>query len=138
MTTRRPPTLDRPRRRAADAEADLVKGPPSSLDLDRSASAARSGRAEFNQKLHDHPSTGPAFTGGDVDANWEDAETTGDEAPGGNNPTPDQGVVEDIGKSLGVTYEDDEELQGGDEIVARDKNRWELDPASKEDFEESD
>jgi hypothetical protein len=132
----RAPTLDRERRRATDP--DVVPTPPSSLDLDRSATAARSGRAELAHKIHEHTSTGPALTAGDVDADWESADSVGDEAPGGDNPTPDQDVVDEIGRSLGVEYDDDEELQGGDEIQARDRNRWELDPASADDFDERD
>jgi uncharacterized protein DUF6335 len=130
----RAPTLDRERRRATDP--DLVPTPPSSLDLDRSASAARSGRAELAHKIHEHTSTGPALTAGDVDADWESADSVGDEAPGGDNPTPDQDVVDEIGRSLGVEYDDDEELQGGAEIGERDRKRWELDPASSDDFDE--
>jgi hypothetical protein len=130
---RRPPSLDRERRTVRET---VIPSPPSSLDLDRSASAARSGRAELNQKLHQHTSTGPALTGGDVDADWESAEAVGDEAPGGDNPTPDQDVVDEIGRALGVEYDDDEELRGGDEIVERDRKRWELDPASSDDFDE--
>jgi hypothetical protein len=133
-TVSRRPNLDRERRTVR--EEDMVPSPPSSLNMDRSPSAARSGRKELAQKLREHTSTGPAMTGGDVDADWEDAEAVGDEAPGGDNPTPDQDVVDEIGKALGVEYDDDEELQGGDEIVARDRNRWELDPASKDDFDE--
>jgi hypothetical protein len=133
---RRAPTLDRERRRATEPE--MVPTPPSSLDLDRSASAARSGRAELNQKLQQHTSSSPALTGGDVDADWEAAEAIGDEAPGGDNPTPDQDVVDDIGRALGVEYDDDEELRGGEEIQERDKKRWELDPASSDDFDERD
>jgi hypothetical protein len=76
----------------------------------------------------------PAITGGDVDAKWEDAYFTGDEAPGGDNPTPDQEVVDEIGKALGVQYEDGEELKAADKVGARDKHRWELDPASSEDY----
>ena len=117
-------------------EEDVVPSPPSSLDLDRSASAARTGRAEYDQKLRLHTSTGPAMTGGDVDANWEDAETVGDEAPGGDSPTPDQDIVEEIGQAMGIVYDDDQELQGGEELAERDRHRWELDPASKDDFEE--
>jgi hypothetical protein len=131
---RRAPTLDRERRRISDSEVTL--GPPSSLNLDRSASAARSGRADLVDRLQKHTSTGPDLTAGDVDADWEAAESVGDEAPGGDNPTPDQDVVDDIGKALGVEYDDDEELQGGEEIVDRDRNRWELDPASRDDFED--
>jgi hypothetical protein len=127
--------LDRQRRTVADTES-MPPTPPSSLNMDRSASAARSGRAEMAEKLREHTSTGPAMTGGDVDADWESAESVGDEAPGGDNPTPDQDVVDEIGKSLGVEYEDDEELQGGEEIVERDRKRWELDPASSDDFDD--
>lgn len=128
------PNLDRERRTIREDE--MVPSPPSSLNMDRSASAARSGRAEFEHRLREHTSTGPALTGGDVDADWEDAEAVGEEAPGGDNPTPDQDVVDEIGRAMGIEYEDDEELQGGDELAERDRHRWELDPASKEDFED--
>ena len=60
----------------------------------------------------------------------------GDEAPGGDNPTPDQNNVDDIGLALGVEYADNEELEGADKIQNRDKHRWEDDPASSEDFED--
>jgi hypothetical protein len=124
------PNLDRPRKTVAD-----LPGVPSSLGAAvGGASAARSGRAELRDKISKHTSTGPALTAGDVDADWEAAESIGDEAPGGDNPTPDQDVVDDIGRALGVEYDDDEELQGGDEIAGRDRHRWELDPDSKDDF----
>ncbi len=132
---RRPPTLDRERRTVSE---ETLLTPPSSLNLDRSASAARSGRAELAQKVRKHTSTGPGMTAGDLDADWEAAESIGDEAPGGDNPTPDQDVVDEIGKALGVEYDDDEELRGGDEITDRDRNRWELDPASSDDFDDRD
>ena|SRR5688572_8350551 len=126
------PNLDRPRKTVAD-----IHGIPSSLDMNRTASSAKSGRAELKDRLSKSTGAGPALTGGDVDADWESAESIGDEAPGGDNPTPDQDVVDDIGRALGVEYEDDEELQGGAEIVDRDRHRWELDPASKDDDEDS-
>ena len=130
----KPPALERQRRHLP--EADVVPSPPSSLDLNRTASAARSGQAEIAEHLADHTETGPELTAGDVDASWESAYSTGDEAPGGDNPTPDQDIVDDIGKSLGVVYEDSEELKGADKITERDRHRWELDPASAEDFKE--
>ena len=125
------PNLDRPRKTVAD-----VRGIPSSLGTAAGASAAATGRQELKDKLRKHTSTGPALTSGDLDADWESAESVGDEAPGGDNPTPDQDVVDDIGRALGVEYEDDEELQGGAEIKERDRHRWELDPASKDEFDE--
>jgi hypothetical protein len=110
--------------------------PPSSLDLDRRSSAARTGRAELEASIQKHSGMTPALTGGDVDADWENAYFSGDEAPGGDNPTPDQEVVEEIGKSLGVEYQDSEELRGSDKVLERDKHRWELDPASSEDYKD--
>ena len=35
---------------------------------------------------------------------------------------------------MGVTYNDNEELKVGEKERSRDKNRWELDPASSEDY----
>jgi hypothetical protein len=117
---------------------DIVMSPPSSLDLDRTASAARSGRRVLRHRLDDHHETSPAMTAGDLDADWESAYSVGDEAPGGDNPTPDQDIVDDIGRALGNEYQDNEPLKGADKIAERDKHRWELDPGSKEDFDDRD
>ncbi len=124
------PGLQRPRR----ILDDNVPTPPSSLDLDRHASAANSGRAEILEALRAHTESSPALTGGDVDADWAKAYDSGDEAPGGDNPTPDQDIVDEIGRSLGIQYEDVEELKGADKVTQRDRHRWELDPASSEDY----
>jgi uncharacterized protein DUF6335 len=132
--TRTAPGLNRERRTISDDER--VPSPPSSLDLDRTASAARSGRRELLEKYAEHTETGPAMTGGDVDADWESAYSVGDEAPGGDNPTPDQDIVDDIGRAVGVEYQDNEELKGARKITERDKHRWELDPASSDDWED--
>jgi len=129
------PGLERERRQLRDVE-EGIPTPPSSLDMDRHASAARSGRREMQQARHDHTESSPALTGGDIDADWEDAYAVGDEAPGGDNPTPDQDRVDDIGKALGIEYQDNEELKGSDKVAGRDRHRWELDPASSEDYRE--
>jgi hypothetical protein len=96
-------------------------------------SSARAGHDEMRADLKRHTETSPELTAGDVDAKWQDAYAEGDEAPGGDNPTPDQNRVDLIGKALGVEYEDDEELEGGEELAERDEHRWELDPDSKDD-----
>jgi len=127
--------LDRVRRRVE--EDDVVsQTPPSSLGLDRTASAARSGRQELQERYDNHTETSPALTGGDVDADWESAYAVGDETPGGDNPTPDQNVVDDIAVAVGVEYDDNEELEGAERIEERDRHRWEFDPASSDDFDE--
>jgi hypothetical protein len=128
------PGLNRTRRTIADEE--VLPTPPSSLDLDRSASSVRSGRRELLEKYEEHTETSPALTGGDVDADWESAYSVGDEAPGGDNPTPDQDIVDDIGRAIGVQYQDNEELKGERKITERDRHRWELDPASSDDWED--
>jgi len=128
------PSLDRVRRTLDET----VPGPPSSLDMDRRGSAARTGRAELADNRKKHGSITPGITGGDVDVNYENAYFSGDEAPGGDNPTPDQDVVDDIGKALGVQYNDNEELKSSDKLTERDKHRWELDPASSEDYKDRD
>lgn len=128
------PSLNRERRTIRDD--DIVPTPPSTLDFDRSASAARSGRRELRERYDEHTETGPALTGGDVDADWESAYSVGDEAPGGDNPTPDQDLVDDIGRAVGIEYQDNEELKGDAKISKRDRNRWELDPASSDDWDE--
>jgi hypothetical protein len=136
--TSRSPRLDRARRTLREVE-EGVPTPPSSLDIDRRGpSAARSGREHLQQAREDHPETSPVLTGGDVDADWQDAYAAGDEAVGGDNPTPDQDRVDDIGKALGVEYQDNEELKAADKIAERDRHRWELDPASAEDYTDRD
>jgi hypothetical protein len=35
-----------------------------------------------------------------------------------------------------VEYQDNEELQGSDKVVKRDEHRWELDPASSDDYKD--
>jgi hypothetical protein len=128
-----PPTLQRERRRLPEAEEEAFTDVSEDSRL---MSSARAGHDELRSELQKHTEAGPELTAGDVDAKWQDAYALGDEAPGGDNMTPDQDRVDDIGKALGIEYADDEELLGGEELVERDEHRWELDPASKEDDEE--
>ena len=134
---RRAPGLERARKQLREVE-ETIQQAPSSLNMDRHGSAARTGRAALRHAKKEHTETSPALTAGDVDADWEDAYAVGDEAPGGDNPTPDQDVVDEIGAALGVTYQDDEELKAADKIIERDRHRWELDPASAEDYKDHD
>jgi hypothetical protein len=129
-TARKAPRLERARRTIDE----VVPTPPSSLDMDRRGSAVRTGRAEIAERRLEHAGMSTAITAGDVDVDLESAYFSGDETPGGDNPTPDQDIVDDIGKALGVEYQDNEELRASDKVTERDKHRWELDPASSEDY----
>ena len=88
------------------------------------------------ESLHDHATLTPAITGGDVDADVENAYFSGDEAPGGDNPTPIKISSTISDAPIGIEYQDNEELKASDKVVERDKHRWELDPASSEDYKE--
>jgi hypothetical protein len=70
---------------------------------------------------------GRILTGGDVDADALRAESSGEEAVGGSVSTPDQDVVDEIGRALGVEQEIDAEVRSTDEILReRDRSRWRL------------
>ncbi len=120
---------------ADQQDDDVVTSPPSSLNLDRSASAVRSGRTKLASAAHELTHTDATLTGGDLEADAQSAYAVGDEAPGGDNPTPDQDVVEEIGIAVGLPYGDGEELGAERKLKERDRHRWELDPASSEDYE---
>jgi len=92
-----------------------------------------SGAELLKRELREHHSRTPELSGGDIDADWGRADV-GDETVGGSSPTPDQDVVEEIGEALGLTYEDNEPLHATEKVGERDRKRWELDPASSEDY----
>jgi hypothetical protein len=130
----KPAALARPRRQLREDET--VPGAPSSLNFAAKASAAESGHQMYNHRAKQHTEGGATLTGGDVDSDWNAAYSSGEETPGGDMSTPDQDVVEEIGRALGVEYEDAEELKGAEKIESRDRNRWEYDPASAEDYKD--
>lgn len=134
MIRPKPVALSRERRQLRDDET--IHSAPSSLNFSARASAAETGQQMYHQRAKEHTEGGQALTGGDVDADWNDAYSSGEETPGGDMSTPDQDVVEEIGRALGVEYEDAEELKGAEKIEGRDRNRWEYDPASAEDYKD--
>ena len=114
------PSDDELRGDAAAEEA--LQGPPAREttiirdDRERAAEAHR----------EDYHATSPRLTGGDPDADWERADSVGEEAVGGTVATPDQSVVDDLGSALGVPRSPDDEVRTSGEILdERDRNRWE-------------
>lgn len=114
-------------------QEEMVPGTHSSLDLNHRKTSVAA-LADFEAEPAGGPASDAALGAGDMDADLVRAASSGDETPGGDNPTPDQDVVDLIGRSLGVEYDDDEELEGAEKIARRDRHRWELDPASSEDY----
>ena len=94
------------------------------------------GAAKLNRRLQDDGLADTRITGGDVDAQFESAQFSGDESAVSSMTTPEQNQVDDTGQAMGVTYQDDEELKFGEKERGRDIKRWELDPASSEDYVE--
>jgi hypothetical protein len=94
------------------------------------------GSAKLANRLANDPLADPSITSGDVDAQWEGAQFSGDESAVSSMSTPGQSQVDDIGTAMGVTYNDNEELKAGEKERSRDRKRWELDPASSDDYQD--
>lgn len=128
---------------AADADADAVAEQSAHYtededikeDFDERQNLAVGGRNELLEELDEHHSLSPEISGGDLDASWQTANVAGEEAVGGSAPTPDQDVVDNLGAAAGLTYEDEEPLNSDKKLLDRDRNRWELNPASTDDQE---
>lgn len=87
---------------------------------------------ELRQRLQNNHSSSPKDSGGDIDADWEEVNSSGEEAVGGSNPTPDQSDVEENAHALGINFEDNEPLEFVEKIEKRDSDRWELEEGSKQ------
>ncbi|HEX9491814.1 MAG TPA: DUF6335 family protein [Thermoanaerobaculia bacterium] len=105
-------------------------------DLEPPVPDVSAGSRKLAERLREHTDTDPTLSGGDIDARWEDADSSGEEAVAGSAATPGQDVVDEIGEAIGVTYQDEEELKLGEKERSRDKKRWELDPASSDDYQD--
>lgn len=62
--------------------------------------------------------------GSEINSDWQSAANSGDETPSGDNPTPDQNAVDEIGRATGLQYQDEEPLRGVEKVDARDRERW--------------
>src|SRR5215467_8260001 len=94
------------------------------------------GSRKLAERLRENPNVDPSLSGGDIDAAWDMAESAGDEAAAGSAATPEQNDVEEFAGAIGIHYADDEELKVGEKEEERDRKRWELDPASSEDYQD--
>lgn len=94
----------------------------------------RAGRFSRRSDQHLYTDADPMLTGGDIDANYEQASAVGDESVGGTVDTPDQDVVEELAAAVGLQTDDRSFLRTNDMLEERDDRRWELDPKSSEDY----
>lgn len=94
------------------------------------------GGRTMRDRMSEYTDVSPELSGGDIDANWEDADVDGEETVGGTTPTPDQDIVDEIGAAVGLEMADEEIVHTAEIFETRDDRRWELDPQSAEDYEE--
>jgi hypothetical protein len=88
---------------------------------------------ERSREAGSRQGTSPALSGGDVDADWQRADSVGEEGVGGTVATPDQDVVDEIGRALGVEQASDAEVRSSEEILRdRDGRRWQLEREAAE------
>jgi len=118
---------------AGDAESEEYQADEEVTEEFAEAQRLASGGELLKRELREHHSRTPELSGGDIDADWAGADV-GDETVGGSAPTPDQDVVDELGEAVGLTYEDNEPLHSTEKVEERDRRRWELDPASSEDY----
>jgi hypothetical protein len=99
---------------------DLLGPPPAEATMRRDDR-----ERALDAHLQTYTSTSPGLSGGDVDADWERADSVGEEAVGGSVATPDQDVVDELGEALGVPQAPDEPVKSSREILeARDARRF--------------
>ena len=92
---------------------------------------AEIGRRLVERESEKYHSVSPELTAGDVGARWQEAEDSGAETPGGHVATPDQDNVDEIGRAVGMEFQDNQELSAPEEILSRrDRRRWEMDKRS--------
>ena len=125
-----------PKKQATDFEylannPDYVPDPEIEEFMELEISHAPKDPDVLAQRLRNNTAASPRDAGGDLDAAWEDVNDSGSETVAGDNPTPDQSLVEENASAIGVTYEDNEELEIIDKIERRDRDRFELEESSK-------
>ena len=86
----------------------------------------------------EYTSVSPADPGGDVDADWQRAESSGEEAVGGSVATPDQSVVDELARPLGVERPANAPVITSEEILSsRDRRRWRIEQHTEEQAREA-
>lgn len=76
------------------------------------------------REVLEHHETGPAASAGDMDADWQRAESSGEEAVGGSVSTPDQDRVDEIGHALGVEQPSAAPLRSSEEMLEERDQRY--------------
>jgi hypothetical protein len=112
-------------------DPDYVPDPEIEEFMEQEISRAPKDPELLAHRLRNNTAASPRDSGGDIDANWEDVNDSGSETVRGDKTTPDQSLVEENASAMGVSFEDNEELEFIDKIERRDRDRYELEENSK-------
>lgn len=109
------------------------KTPNQKIDMERQdeIDSAPTDSNELKEEIVEGYPASPADSGGDIDAEWQEVETTGSETVFGHNPTPDQSDVEANAHAMGIDFQDNEPLDFVRKMEKRDENRYEMNEDSK-------
>lgn len=121
------------RKRTADTDELARHSDSTAIDSEtaREEELAEIGRKFSAPEYESYYALGPELSAGDVDASWQEAEDSGAESPGGHVAIPDQDSVDEIGRAVGIEFQDNQELFAPEEVLSRrDRRRWELDKRS--------
>jgi len=120
------PAQRAPERRHRQATAALEPPEPHAssptaiaIEAERTGVVPGARAARRDQKLKKIPGEDEKILVGDPDDDPLRNEYSGEDVPGGDSPTPDQGLVDEIGRAYGLEDEDQMPLQSGDEVLRR-------------------
>src|SRR5207253_11368395 len=107
-------TRKMPKKRPEDFEylsnnPDYVPDPEIEEFMEEEISRAPKDPDLLAQRLRNNTASSPSDSGGDMDADWEEVSNGGTESVAGDNPTPEQSIVEENARAVGATYEDNED-----------------------------
>src|SRR6266508_5661405 len=91
-------------------DPDFVPNPEIEEFMENEIARAPKDPELLAHRLHNNTAASPQDAGGDIDAAWEDVNESGSETFAGDRPTPDQSMVEENARAIGIRFEDNEEL----------------------------
>src|SRR3954447_863822 len=90
-------------------DPDFVPDPEIEEFMEEEIARAPKDPGLLAQRIREETAASPRDAGGDLDADWDDINNTGQETIGGDTPTPDMSLVEENAEAVGVSFQDNEE-----------------------------
>jgi len=133
--------MKKARKKSPSARRRQARPKPGAKRAARPAQEAQSELSESGllREITEHTGVSPVDTGGDVDADWQRAQSSGEEAVGGSVATPDQDVVDELARPFGVERPSEAPIITSEEMLnARDRRRWRIEQHNEEDARDAD